>query len=183
MAATDSDGTAQDGAAPTGATSSAGGTATAAPAASGTSDAAASTASDPTSQTTAVTLDPAPSSWSAPGEKDNFAMFGAISLMFILFLVIYLYAIFDRFAGSKGSGTPLRTTIPTMLTVGLAYDLLPPLEAVNILLPAALIIAALARDIALWIQPDDPGEREAEAEAARAEMAAPDATPREETAG
>lgn len=119
-----------------------------------------------------MTLDPAPNSWSAPGEQDIFSLYGAIMLMFVLFIVIYLYAIFDRFAGRQGSGTPLRTTIPTMLTVGLAYDLLPPLEAVNILLPAALIIAALARDIALWIQPEDPAEREAEAEAAEARMEA-----------
>lgn len=176
MAATDSDGSAQDGTAPTGATSSAGGSTTAAPATSGPPEA---TPSD----TQTLALDPAPNSWSAPGETDVFAIYGAVFLMFILFVVIYLYAVFDRFAGSKGSGTPLRTTIPTMLTVGLAYDLLPPLEAVNILLPAALIIAALARDIALWIQPDDPAEREAEAEETRKEQAEIAATQREETAG
>ena len=43
-----------------------------------------------------------------------------------------------------------------MLTIGLAYDLIPPLEGFSLLLPGALIVAALARDIALWIKPDAP---------------------------
>ncbi|MBT3139508.1 hypothetical protein DS909_06970 [Phaeobacter gallaeciensis] len=101
-------------------------------------------------ETQAATLDPAALSWAAPGSSDSFAMYGLITLLLIVFLVIYLYAAFDRYAESKGEASPLRTTIPTMLTVGLAYDLLPPLEGVNFLLPLSLIAAALTRDAVLW---------------------------------
>lgn len=79
-----------------------------------------------------------------------FSVYGLITLLLIVFLVIYLYAVFDRYAERKGEGSPLRTTIPTMLTVGLAYDLLPPLEGVSFLLPLSLILAAIARDVVLW---------------------------------
>ena len=110
-----------------------------------------------TPATSTATQDPPPISWAKPGETDQFAMYGLLTLMFIVFVVIYIYAIFDRFAEHRGLNTPLRTTIPTMLTIGLAYDLLPPLEGFSILLPAALIVAALARDVALWIKPEEPG--------------------------
>ncbi|MBB96723.1 MAG: hypothetical protein CML68_19265 [Rhodobacteraceae bacterium] len=106
--------------------------------------------------TSTGTQDPPPASWAAPGETDSFAMYGLITLMCVIFLVIYLYAVFDRYAETRGGTTPLRTTIPTMLTIGLAYDLIPPLEGFSLLLPGALIVAALARDIALWIKPDAP---------------------------
>lgn len=102
-------------------------------------------------ETAKATLDPAPLSWTTPGATDSFAIYGLITLLLVIFLVIYLYAVFDRYAGRKGEGTPLRTTIPTMLTVGLAYDLLPPLDGVNILLPLSLIAAAVARDAVLWM--------------------------------
>lgn len=98
-----------------------------------------------------ATLDPAPLSWTAPGAIDSFAIYGLITLLLVVFLVIYLYAVFDRYAERKGEGSPLRTTIPTMLTVGLAYDLLPPLEGVSVLLPLSLIAAAIARDVVLWV--------------------------------
>lgn len=101
----------------------------------------------------AGTLDPPPASWTSPGQSDSFATAGLITLLLVLFLVIYLYAVFDRFASGKGEITPLRTTIPTMLTVGLAYDLIPPLADVSFLLPLTLIVAALALDIALWMKP------------------------------
>ncbi|QIE54232.1 hypothetical protein G5B40_01495 [Pikeienuella piscinae] len=101
-------------------------------------------------ETHAATLDPAPLSWTAPGTGDSFAIYGLITLLLIVFLVIYLYAVFDRYAEGKGEASPLRTTVPTMLSVGLAYDLLPPLEGVNFLLPLSLIAAALTRDIVLW---------------------------------
>lgn len=107
----------------------------------------------------ASTLDPAPLSWTAPGTTDNFAIYGLITLMLVIFLVIYLYAVFDRYAERKGEGSPLRTTIPTMLTVGLAYDLLPPLEGVNFLLPLSLIAAAATRDVVLWIDETRPRTR------------------------
>lgn len=97
-----------------------------------------------------ATLDPAPMSWVSPGATDTFATYGLVTLMLIIFLVIYLYAVFDRYAERRSDGSPLRTTIPTMLTVGLAYDLLPPLDGVSVLLPASLILAAATRDIVLW---------------------------------
>ena len=103
------------------------------------------------SATQTPTLDPPALSWADPGATDTFALYGLIALLLIVFLVIYLYAVFDRYAEGKGEGTPLRTTIPTMLTVGLAYDLLPPLEGINFLLPLALIVAAMARDAVLWM--------------------------------
>jgi len=96
--------------------------------------------------------DPGPMSWTMPNERDDFAVAGLITLMFVVFLVIYLYAVFDRFAESEGFGSPLRTTIPTMLTIGLAYDIIPPLSGVSNLLPLALILAAVARDISLWVK-------------------------------
>ncbi|MEY8841116.1 hypothetical protein AB9K41_18980, partial [Cribrihabitans sp. XS_ASV171] len=104
-----------------------------------------------TTEAQAATPDPAPLSWTEPGATDAFAAYGLIVLLAIIFLVIYLYAVFDRYAERKAQGSPLRTTIPTMLTVGLAYDLLPPLEGVSILLPLALIAAAAARDTVLWV--------------------------------
>ena len=107
-----------------------------------------------TTATTGQTLDPPPDSWVAPGASDSFATAGLITLLFILFLVIYLYAVFDRYAEHKGSSTPLRTTIPTMLVVGLAYDLVPPLREVSLLLPLTLIIAAFAYDVVLWLKPE-----------------------------
>ncbi|WP_138473169.1 hypothetical protein [Poseidonocella sp. HB161398] len=85
-----------------------------------------------------------------PGDTDIFAIYGLVTLVLVGFLLIYLYAVFDRYAGRKGRESLFRTTIPTMLTVGLAYDMLPPLEGVSNLLPLSLILAAAARDIVLW---------------------------------
>ncbi|MCK7615520.1 hypothetical protein [Roseibium sediminicola] len=107
-----------------------------------------------TTATTAQTLDPPPESWVAPGASDSFATAGLITLLLLLLLVIYLYAVFDRYAEHKGSRTPIRTTIPTMLVIGLAYDLVPPLRDVSLLLPATLIFAAFAYDVVLWMKPE-----------------------------
>lgn len=95
-------------------------------------------------------LDPAAVSWAMPGTTDVYAIYGLICLLLVIFLVIYLYALFDRYAEGKGQESLFRTTIPTMLTIGLVYDIMPPLEGVNILLPLSLILAAAARDIVLW---------------------------------
>ncbi|WP_417767137.1 hypothetical protein [Stappia sp.] len=107
-----------------------------------------------TTSTTAPTLDPPPDSWVAPGASDGFATAGLITLLLVLLLVIYLYAVFDRYAEHKGSKTPIRTTIPTMLVIGLAYDLVPPLRDVSLLLPLTLIFAAFAYDVVLWMKPE-----------------------------
>jgi len=111
-----------------------------------------------TAATTAQTLDPPPESWVAPGASDGFATAGLITLLLLLLLVIYLYAVFDRYAEHKGSRTPLRTTIPTMLVVGLAYDLAPPLRDISPLLPLTLIFAAFAYDVVLWMKSEAAGD-------------------------
>ncbi|WP_121064134.1 hypothetical protein [Chachezhania antarctica] len=114
--------------------------------------------SDTTTAPQTPTLDPGPGSWVAPGGFDHTGYVGLAILLMVLFLIIYLYAVFDRYSEHRGSTTPLRTTIPTMLTVGLAYDLLPPLEGVNFLLPLSLIVGALARDMVLWFKPQSGPE-------------------------
>ncbi|MHA7773914.1 hypothetical protein [Roseibium sp. M-1] len=127
-----------------------------------------------TTSTTAQTLDPPPDSWVAPGASDGFATAGLITLMLLLLLVIYLYAVFDRYAEHKGSRTPIRTTIPTMLLIGLAYDLVPPLRDVSLLLPLALIFAAFAYDVVLWMKPEPAVEEQLpEEETAAVENAPP----------
>ncbi len=127
-----------------------------------------------TTATTAQTLDPPPDSWVAPGASDGFATAGLITLLLLLFLVIYLYAVFDRYAEHKGSRTPIRTTIPTMLVIGLAYDLVPPLRDVSLLLPLTLIFAAFAYDVVLWMKPEPVADETLqEEETAAVENASP----------
>lgn len=94
-----------------------------------------------------------PAWWTPPGETDVFAIAGLVFLFLIIFVVIHLYARFDRHAEEKAEETPLRTTIPTLLTVALAYEIFPPLSHFNILLPTALILAAIGRDFMLWWNP------------------------------
>ena len=74
-------------------------------------------------------------------------------IFLLLFAVFHFYARFDRYTEHKASGTPLRTTIPMMLTVALAYELMPALSHFSILLPAALLLTAIARDFMLWWTP------------------------------
>lgn len=95
---------------------------------------------------------PAPSWWTAPGETDTFAYIGLVVFLLIVLLVVHLYARFDRFAEHHSADTPLRTTVPTMLMIALAFEVFPPLSHFSILLPLALIVAALGRDYLLWTQ-------------------------------
>ncbi len=97
--------------------------------------------------------DTAPAWWTPPGDTDVFAIVGLVFFLLLLFAVIHMYARFDRYAEHKSESTPLRTTIPTMLTVALAYEIFPPLAHFSVLLPIALILAALARDLMLWWGP------------------------------
>lgn len=93
--------------------------------------------------------------WVPPGETDTYA-FVSLGVFFLaLLLLAHLYARFDRHVEHRNSGTPLRTTIPMMLTVALAYELMPALSHFSILLPAALILTAIARDFMLWWRPED----------------------------
>ncbi|UWQ93893.1 hypothetical protein K3727_22840 (plasmid) [Rhodobacteraceae bacterium M382] len=95
-----------------------------------------------------------PGWWTAPGETDTFAFVALAFVFLIVFLVIHLYARFDQHAEHKSEMTPLKTTIPTLLTVALAYEVLPPLSHFSVLLPLALISAALARDLMVWLKPE-----------------------------
>lgn len=91
--------------------------------------------------------------WAAPGETDTTAFSALILLFLLLFAVFHLYARFDRFAEHHNEGTPLKTTIPTLLMIAFAYEIFPPLSHFSILLPLALIATALARDLMLWFEP------------------------------
>lgn len=93
---------------------------------------------------------PAPHWWTPPGETDSFAYVGLAILLMGIFGLLHLYARFDRYAEHKAQDTPLRTTVPTLLAVALAYEMLPPLRHFSALLPLSLIAVALARDIMLW---------------------------------
>ena len=91
--------------------------------------------------------------WAAPGETDTTAFSALILLFLLLFAVFHLYARFDRFAEHHNEGTPLKTTVPTLLMIAFAYEIFPPLSHFSILLPLALIATALARDLMLWFEP------------------------------
>lgn len=91
--------------------------------------------------------------WVAPGQTDTYAWVGLVVFFLAILLVVHLYARFDRYTEHQAAGTPLRTTIPMMLTVALAYELMPALGHFSILLPAALLLTAIARDFMLWWRP------------------------------
>ncbi len=91
--------------------------------------------------------------WTPPGETDGTAYAALILLFLLLFAVFHFYARFDRFAERHNEGTPLKTTIPTLLMIAFAYEIFPPIRHFSILLPLALIATALARDLMLWFEP------------------------------
>ncbi|MEM8812518.1 MAG: hypothetical protein AAGF59_07850 [Pseudomonadota bacterium] len=91
--------------------------------------------------------------WSQPGETDTTAFSALVLLFLAVFAIVHLYARFDRFAERHNEGTPLQTTIPTLLMIAFAYEIFPPLRHFSMLLPLALIAAALARDLMLWFEP------------------------------
>lgn len=93
--------------------------------------------------------------WVAPSQSDWYSWVGLIVFFLAIFLVVHLYSQFDHYAEHRAKGTPLRTTIPMMLTVALAYEIMPALSHFSILLPAALILTAIARDFMLWWRPED----------------------------
>lgn len=101
-----------------------------------------------------------PAWWATPGEVDVFAIAALVFLFLIIFLVVHVYARFDRHAEAKAESTPLRTTVPTLLTVALAYEIFPPLSHFSVLLPTSLILAALARDFMLWWPTSREGRRQ-----------------------
>lgn len=91
--------------------------------------------------------------WTPPGETDTTAFAALILLFLLVFAVFHFYARFDRYAERQNEGTPLKTTIPTLLMIAFAYEIFPPLSHFSILLPLALIATALARDLMLWFEP------------------------------
>ena len=91
--------------------------------------------------------------WVAPHQTDSYAWVGLIVFFLAILLVVHLYARFDRYTEHKANGTPLRTTIPMMLSIALAYELMPALSHFSILLPGALLLTAIARDFMLWLRP------------------------------
>lgn len=92
--------------------------------------------------------------WVEPGVNDIYAWVGLAVFFLLILLVAHLYARFDRHVEHRNTGSPLRTTIPMMLTVALAYELMPALGHFSILLPAALILTAVTRDLMLWWRPE-----------------------------
>ena len=98
--------------------------------------------------------------WTPPGETDVFAIVGLATFFLLIFAVIHMYARFDRYTEHRAASTPLRTTIPTMLIVALAYELMPPLSHFSVLLPAALLLTAVARDFMLWWTPAEAAHKE-----------------------
>ena len=106
-----------------------------------------------TMTTEATAGDGSPRWWVPPGQNDFYSLVGLIVFFLAIYLVIHLYSRFDHYAENMSKGTPLRTTVPTMLTVAMAYEIMPALDHFSILLPAALIITAIARDFMLWWRP------------------------------
>ena len=72
--------------------------------------------------------------WSSPGETDTTAFSALVLLFLLLFAVFHMYARFDRFAEKHNEGTPLQTTIPTLLMIAFAYEIFPPLSHFSTLL-------------------------------------------------
>lgn len=99
-------------------------------------------------------LPPAPDWWVMPNTSDWYSTVALICLFLGVWGLVHLYARFDRHAEAKAEGTPLRTTIPTLLTIALAYELLPMLDHFSMLLPLTLILTAIARDFMMWWKPD-----------------------------
>lgn len=95
----------------------------------------------------------APRWWVEPGQFDKYAWVGLVVFFLILLAVVHVYARFDRFTEHRAARTPLRTTIPMMLTIALAFEILPGLGHFSILLPTALLLTAVARDFMLWWSP------------------------------
>lgn len=86
-----------------------------------------------------------PSWFLAPGEADTFAWLSLGILFLMLYGVVTLYAAFDRWAEHKSTGTPLATTIPTLLTIALLFEIFP-LAHFHVLLPLTAILIALMAD-------------------------------------
>jgi len=90
-------------------------------------------------------LDPAPIWWVAPEQTDWLAWGAIIAIALVAFMVMSLYARFDKWAEHKAEGTPLAKTIPTLLTIALLYEIFP-LDHFHVLLPVSAILLAVMAD-------------------------------------
>lgn len=106
-----------------------------------------------------------------PGDGDYLAWITILLLIAALYGVVYLYAAFDRWAEHKSKGTPLATTIPTLLAIALIYEVFP-LDHFHILLPLCAVLVALLSD---WSRFNltHPHHAEAEKSSQSEEPAAP----------
>ncbi len=84
--------------------------------------------------------------WSVMPNETDWLAWGAIVVIGLAFyLVMFIYAKFDRWAEHNAEGTPLAKTIPTLLGVALLYEIFP-LDHFNILLPLSAISIAVMAD-------------------------------------
>lgn len=88
-----------------------------------------------------------PAWFAGPGESDTLAWVAMVMIIAVIYVLVTLYAAFDRWAERQAHGTPLAKTIPTMLTIALLYELFP-LGHFHILLPISAILIALMADLA-----------------------------------
>ncbi len=84
--------------------------------------------------------------WSViPDETDWLAWSAIIGIGLAVYLVMFLYARFDRWAEHRAEETVLAKTIPTLLGLALLYEIFP-LDHFSILLPLAAIVIAVMAD-------------------------------------
>jgi len=86
-----------------------------------------------------------PSWFVPPGEGDVLVTVVLVIILAGLYGIVYLYAVFDRWAEHKSQGTPLAKTIPTLLAIALVYEIFP-LDHFHPLLPLSAILVALMAD-------------------------------------
>ena len=86
-----------------------------------------------------------PSWFTDPGGTDMLAWVALALICLVLYGIVTLYAVFDRWAERKSRGTPLAKTIPTLLMIALLYEIFP-LEHFHVFLPLTAILLALLAD-------------------------------------
>jgi hypothetical protein len=87
-----------------------------------------------------------PPFWSVVPDQTDWLAWAAIATIGLsIYLVFYLYGLFDSWAEQNAEGTPLAKTIPTLLGIALLYEIFP-LDHFSILLPASAILIALMAD-------------------------------------
>jgi len=84
--------------------------------------------------------------WVEPSEIDILAWIAILTVIGLAFGVIHLYARFDRWAEEQSEATFFATTIPTLLTIALLFELFP-LDHFSILLPITAVLLAVTRDV------------------------------------